>query len=220
LKAILRSPHFWAILVLMAIISVHHYAEQLSLWSNFGPVAHTAYPVLYLIPVVYCSFIFGAIAGLVTVFITLLIMLPRAVFFSPDLPGALFETGMVTLIGILVCSMLRMREGKMAASEGRQVVAGMLAVTKDKLRSQTRKLMSYEKKLAMVGGICNQFIHTLNMEQVLHDTLRRISEVMDVEVVLIFRLEAGELNLLAYQGGSEELAHNVDKLRLGEGLNG
>jgi two-component system sensor histidine kinase DegS len=218
-KAILRNPHFWVILTLMVILSGHHYTEQISLWGNFGLAA---YPVLYLIPVVYCGFIFGATAALVTAFTALLIMLPQAVFFSPNLPGALFEAGIVTLIGIAASLMLKVRERKMAAGQDRQIVAETLTVTRNKLRSQTRKVMSYERKLAMVGSVCNKFIHSLNIEQVLHDALRKVSEVMDVEVILIFQLceEARELNLIAYEGVSEEFARSMDKLKLGEGLNG
>ena len=217
--AVLRNPHFWVILALMGIFSVHHYAEQIWPWGNFGLVA---YPVLYLIPVVYCGFIFGATAALVTAFTALLIMLPRAVFFSSNLPGALFEAGIVTLIGVLAGLMLKVRKVKMGIGQDRQIVAETLTVTKNKLRAQTRKVMSYEKKLAMVGSVCNKFIHSLNIEQVLHNSLRKISEVMDVEVILIFQLceEARELKLIVYEGVSEEFARSMDKLKLGEGLNG
>jgi len=218
--AVLRNPHFWVILALMGIFSVSHYAEQIWPWGNFGLVA---YPVLYLIPVVYCGFIFGATAALVTAFTALLIMLPRAVFFfSSNLPGALFEAGIVTLIGVLASLMLKVREGKMATGQDRQIIAETLTVTRNKLRSQSRKVMSYEKKLAMVGSVCKQFIHSLNVEQVLHDAVRKISDVMDVDVVLVFQLckEARELNLVGYEGVSEEFAHSVDKLKVGEGLNG
>lgn len=217
--AVLRNPHFWVILALMAIFSVQHYAEQIWPWGSFGLVA---YPVLYLIPVVYCGFIFGATAALVTAFTALLIMLPRAVFFSSNIPGALFEAGIVTLIGVLAGLMLKVREGKMGAGEDRQIVAETLAGTRNKLRSQSRKVMSYEKKLAMVGSVSKQFIHGLNVEQVLHDALRKVSDVMDVEVVLVFQLceEARELNLVGYEGVSGEFARGADKLKVGEGLNG
>ena len=219
MTAVSRNPHFWVILALMAIFSVQYYAEQIWPWGSFGLVA---YPVLYLIPVVYCGFIFGATAALVTAFTALLIMLPRAVFFSSNLPGALFEAGIVTLIGVLAGLMLKVREVKMGAGQDRQIVAETLTVTKNKLRSQSRKVMSYEKKLAMVGSICKQFIHSLNVEQVLHDAPRKISDVMDVEVVLVFQLceEARELNLVGYEGVSGEFARGVDKLKVGEGLNG
>ena len=219
MTAVSRNPHFWVILALMAIFSVQHYAEQIWPWGSFGLVA---YPVLYLIPVVYCGFIFGATAALVTAFTALLIMLPRAVFFSSNLPGALFEAGIVTLIGVLAGLMLKVREGKMTTGQDRQIVAETLTLTRNKLRSQSRKVMSYEKKLAMVGSICKQFIHSLNVEQVLHDAPRKISDVMDVEVVLVFQLceEARELNLVGYEGVSGEFARGVDKLKVGEGLNG
>ena len=219
MTAVSRNPHFWVILALMAIFSVQHYAEQIWPWGSFGLVA---YPVLYLIPVVYCGFIFGATAALVTAFTALLIMLPRAVFFSSNLPGALFEAGIVTLIGVLAGLMLKVREVKMGAGQDRQIVAETLTVTKNKLRSQSRKVMSYEKKLAMVGSVCRQFVHSLNVEQVLHDAPRKVSDVMNVEVVLVFQLceEARELNLVGYEGVSGEFARGVDKLKVGEGLNG
>jgi len=221
-KAILHNPHFWVILALMAILSAYHYAEQISSWGSLGLVSYLAQPVLYLIPVVYCGFIFGATAGLVTAFIALFIMLPRALFLSPDLSGALFEIGIVALIGILACLMLRMRERRTAVGQGSELFPEIMAATKDKLRSQSRKLMSYEKKLDMVSSISNQFIDTLNMERVLHCGLHKILEVMGAETILVYRLnrEAGELNLIGYEGVSGEFAREVDKLKLGEGLNG
>ena len=143
MTAVSRNPHFWVILALMAIFSVQHYAEQIWPWGSFGLVA---YLVLYLIPVVYCGFIFGATAALVTAFTALLIMLPRAVFFSSNLPGALFEAGIVTLIGVLASLMLKAREGKMTTGQDRQIAAETLPLTRNKLHSQSRKVMSYEKK--------------------------------------------------------------------------
>ena len=81
---------------------------------------------------------------------------------------------------------------------------------------------SAEKKLAVVSRICNQFATTLDVEPVLHDSLRQVLEVMGAEAGLIFRLNKGEekLELVAYEGVSEEFAHGVDKLKIGEGLNG
>ena len=221
-KAILHNPHFWVILAMMAILSVYHYAEQISSLGSLGLVSYLTQPVLYLIPVVYCGFIFGATAGLVTAFIALFIMLPRAVFFSSNLPGALFEAGIVALIGILACLMLRVRESRMATAEGSPLFAETLTAAKDKLRSQSRKLMNYEKKLDMVSSISNQFIDTLNIERVLHCGLRKLLDVMGAEAILVYRLnrEAGELNLIGYEGVSGEFAREVDKLKVGEGLNG
>ena len=82
--------------------------------------------------------------------------------------------------------------------------------------------MSDEKKLAVISRICNQFVTTLDMERVLHDALRQILEIMGVEAGLVFRLnkEAGKLELVAYEGVSGEFARGVDRLKLGEGLNG
>jgi len=81
---------------------------------------------------------------------------------------------------------------------------------------------SAEKKLAVVSRICNQFATTLDVEPVLHGSLRQVLEVMGAEAGLIFRLNKGEekLELVAYEGVSEEFAHGVDKLKIGEGLNG
>ena len=82
--------------------------------------------------------------------------------------------------------------------------------------------MNAEKKLAVISRICNQFVTTPDIERVLHDGLRQILEVMGVEAVLVFWLNrrAGELELVAYEGVSAEFARGVDRLKLGEGLNG
>jgi len=49
-----------------------------------------------------------------------------------------------------------------------------------------------------------------------------VMELMDVEVALIFSLdeEAQELELIAYEGVSDEFARAVDRMKVGEGFNG
>jgi signal transduction protein with GAF and PtsI domain len=49
-----------------------------------------------------------------------------------------------------------------------------------------------------------------------------VTEVMEAEVALIFSLDerAQELRLMAYEGVSDRFAQDVDRMKLGEGLNG
>lgn len=114
-KAVIRNPHFWVILVLLVLCTIHHYHREIGLpttflpESVFGLTRHTVDRIFYLVPIIYAGYIFSAAIGLATTFVTLLLMLPRALFFSPSPSDALFETGVVILVAVLVNLWLRAR---------------------------------------------------------------------------------------------------------------
>lgn len=89
-RSFLRNPHLWIIAVLMAIFTLSYYAEQLNIdWLPFGhrffteEYIHDIHRLLFLIPMLYCAIIFRFKGALVIAVITLCIVLPRALFFSP-----------------------------------------------------------------------------------------------------------------------------------------
>jgi len=93
---------------MFAIGLVLHYPQQIlstdlpSLFSFLGLTRHVAERVFLLLPVTYVGLIFGIKAGLYSLALALVIMLPRAFLISLSKPDALFETAMVIVIGGIV----------------------------------------------------------------------------------------------------------------------
>jgi len=105
---VIRNPHFWLVVVMFAIGVILHYPQQLPFWtpvasfSFLGLTRHAVERVLLLVPVVYAIFRFGIRGGLVSLLVAGLIMLPRAILFSPAPADALFESvGIIIIGGIL-----------------------------------------------------------------------------------------------------------------------
>jgi PAS domain S-box-containing protein len=77
-------------------------------------------------------------------------------------------------------------------------------------------------QLAVLNYISNVVSQSLELEQILNGSIDSIIEIMHVDAVLIFLLnkEVGELVLHAHRGVSDSFISGVDRLKLGEGLNG
>lgn len=107
-RKVIRSPHFWAVLVLFAIGVILHYPEQLTPWgattisSLLGTTRHTAERVFFLIPITYASFIFGIRGGVASLVAAGFIMLPRAIFISEVPADAILESIGVIIVGGVV----------------------------------------------------------------------------------------------------------------------
>jgi two-component system sensor histidine kinase DegS len=105
---VIANRHFWLVLAMFALGVVLHYPQQIlgtdssSLLSFLGLTRHAMERVFFLLPVTYVGFIFGLKAGLVSLAVALVIMLPRVFLVSTSMPDALFETGGVVIIGVLV----------------------------------------------------------------------------------------------------------------------
>jgi len=105
---VIRNYHSWLVVVMFAIGLVLHYPQQIlstdlpSLFSFLGLTRHVAERVFLLLPVTYVGLIFGIKAGLYSLALALVIMLPRAFLISLSKPDALFETAMVIVIGGIV----------------------------------------------------------------------------------------------------------------------
>ncbi len=108
MSKVISNRNFWLVLVMFALGIVLHYPQQIlntdstSLFSFLGLTRHAVERVFFLLPVTYVGFIFGLKAGLVSLAVALVIMLPRVFLVSLYLPDALLETGGVVLIGGLV----------------------------------------------------------------------------------------------------------------------
>ena len=225
LKPLLSSGHFWLVLGLLVLGTILHYAEQLGILGttapseHFGLTRHAMDRILFLIPIIYCGFIFGLRAGLITSAVALVVMLPRAISISPVPADALFEVGSVLVVGVFACLWLEARERE---KERHRKALEQLEEVHQQLQAHIRISRSNEKRLATLNAISTVLTQSLELEEVLRRAIEMVMEVIEVEAVLIFSLdeEAEELELVAYEGVSEEFAHDVNRMKLGEGFNG
>lgn len=113
----LRKPGFWLILVVLVLITIPYYEENLQhpaflsqLTANLGLTRHAFERVLYLAPIVWAGFLLGWKGAFVTSLVALACMLPRAIFISEHPTDALFETAAVFVIGnVLAISFVSLR---------------------------------------------------------------------------------------------------------------
>ena len=81
--------HLWLILALFVLCTVLHYQELIGVPESFSPnlllglSRHAVERVLFLLIVIYSTFVFGFAAGLIASVANLAAMLPRALYTSP-----------------------------------------------------------------------------------------------------------------------------------------
>jgi two-component system sensor histidine kinase DegS len=96
------------ILGLFIVSIVLHYPQQIllidspSVFSFLGLTRHAVERILLLIPITYAGMIFGVRAGIASLVVALAVMLPRVFFISEYKYEAMFESGIVVVLGILV----------------------------------------------------------------------------------------------------------------------
>ena len=213
------------------LCTAYQYPDRLGLPPEFLPTTilgltrNSLDRLFYLVPMLYAGYFLGAATGLITTFIALILMLPKALFLSPNLPDALFESATTTFIGIAANLWLGAWARQKRIAEERQQALSAMATAQEKLRAQIRNVMKYEKALTGLSSLSNLLVQSLESRETgssMRPAIDTIIELMDVDVILIYSLEEklGELILIDYEGVSHTSAQAVDRIKLGEGLNG
>ena len=222
---ILRNEHFWLIVIIFTLCGIFHYAEYIGIMateppsSHFGLTRHALERILFLVPIIYAGYIFGRITGLVTCFAALVVMLPRAILISPAPADAILESVGIAVIGVLATQWLWTR----ATERGKtQQALTELQRTHGILQYYVQSARSSEKRLTILNAISTVLGESLEKDIVLRKAVQMVSELMEVEVTLIYSLdeETQELTLVAYEGVSDEFAQAVDSMKIGEGVYG
>jgi signal transduction histidine kinase len=96
------------VVALFAVCIILHYPQQIlataspSLFSFLGLSRHAVERIFLLLPIGYASFFISNRAGLVSLVLATVVMLPRVFLISEYFPDALFETIEVIIIGGLI----------------------------------------------------------------------------------------------------------------------
>ncbi|GAF78992.1 unnamed protein product, partial [marine sediment metagenome] len=146
-------------------------------------------------------------------------MLPRATLISPTPGDAILETVSVILVGTLIS----LWNWTLAKAKGKTEVALVqLESAHEILQHYVQSARSNEKRQSILNAISTMLAESLELENVLNKAIKMVSELMEVEIALIFSLDAKsqELKLAAYEGVSDEFAKAVNGIKIGEGIYG
>jgi two-component system sensor histidine kinase DegS len=108
LSKVMTNWRFWLVVAMFALGVVLHYPQQLlgtesaSLLAPIGLTRHAVERVFLLLPISYVGLVFGLRAGLVSLGVALVIMLPRVIWISTSPADAVLESLGVIVVGLLV----------------------------------------------------------------------------------------------------------------------
>ena len=175
--------------------------------------------VLFLLPITYAGFVFGLRAGLVVCLASLVALLPRAILISPAPLDAVLEIGGIMVIGTLANLWFRTRLRERAKTEA---ALDELASTHRILQHYVQSMRVNERRLTILNSISAMLCGSLELDTLLRKATVMVSELMEVEVTLIYEIDGGtqELRLVGHEGVSDEFARAVDRIPVGEGIYG
>ncbi len=225
---IVSNIHFWALVVVFAIAIAVHYPQQIlsttspSVFSFLGTSRHTVERILFLIPVAYAAFAFGTKAGVISLALAFVIMLPRVFILSTSLPDALLESAAFALAGGLMnLWFYALQKERMGQQQIVQTLSKLNAIERQ-LESMYQVTRQKEKQLSALYEISVTVNQSLELEDILDRVADKVEQVMGLDIVLIFLLDKDKqkLNLVTHRGVSEGFLAGLAELEVGEGFNG
>jgi len=210
---------------MFAILTVLQYPQQIlatsspSLFSFLGLSRHALERILFLLPVCYADYFLGIRAGVVSLIVAAVIMLPRVFLVSEYMPDALLETIAVLGVGALITLWFYSSKRE---RERRQQMLSKLETTDKQLESAYQATRRNEKRLSALNEISAIISQSLEFEDILSAVVDKLKQVMGLDVVLIFLLDKDkqELELVTHRDVSEEFIVGLKGLKVGEGFNG
>jgi len=169
-RALLRNPHFWAVVGLFVGFTALYYGEELGLsgwlpgWSGLFTTVHDLHRALFFLPILYASLFLRPPAGLISCVAFLAIMLPRAIAFSTyphPLVRAIVFFVPATMISLFVSAMLdQIKRGRAARAQLTEL-HDELAESLMRLQESEEQLIQAEK-LSSLGQMAASIAHEIN----------------------------------------------------------
>ncbi len=199
LSEIIGRRSFWLILAVLVGGALFHYLIP---QTSYALAQHTVERIVLLLPVAGAAFAFGRQAGLVTLGIVVLLMLPRVFLISPHPLDSLVEAIVTTVAGYLLVWMAR--ERKESGEPSRE----------DCLESE-KSCRDAISRLKAVNSVTTALTQSFNLEQTLEDILDKVLEVLDVEAGAVYLLDEEEqgLTLVARRNLPREIVEETDGLK-------
>lgn len=217
--------HFWIILLLFAAVTLFLFRDVI--WTAgfqsdvflFNLSRHTIERNLFLLLALYAGFVFGILPALIILGMSLLVMVPQALFYSVNRSDAILEVLLVTIAGLAFVYWMKIKE-----NDDRRYKKAVAALenTQEQLQSRIREARANARRLATLNTISNALSQYLEPARVIETAVEMVGEVMEVEVILVYTIESGheDLVLTAYEGVSADSAAELDRVKIGEGFNG
>ena len=222
---VLKEPHFWVILAIMTCGTVFYYADQIPLIGTVEAsirldfARHSVHRILSILPVAYAAFVFGLPGGLLASGVIAALLLPRVFLVHSEAQEAAIEVAAFLFIGAFVSWLIDVQNKEKARHK--QTIAALEWAQKE-LRSHIQAIENEERRLSALNAVLGVVTESLELQDILGLAMNKVSDVMGVEICLLFLLqeEAGELTLEAYHGIPDESAAAIRPIKVGEGFNG
>jgi signal transduction histidine kinase len=164
----IRSPHFWIIAALMAVLTLVYYAGLTPL-AHFGDFftstyVHDLHRALFLCPIIYAAVAFRGWGALSTSFLFLFVVLPRPFIGSPyvaPLLRPLLFVMLTAFLSLLIAMLIdRMEKAEKAHVQLSQAYRE-LSEYDERLRENQAQLIQAEK-LTSLGQMAASIAHEVN----------------------------------------------------------
>lgn len=220
----LRDPRFWVACVMFAFCILFMYPQILlpgtySFFSFLGVTRHAIERILFLLPIGFATFVFGTVAGLISLTIAAGVMLPHVFLLSPYFSDALFETIGVLIIGVLIIFWFdRYRKER----ERERLTKVKLEIADQELQSVFQITRRNEERLFALNEVSAILSQSLELDEILNAAADEIRRVMSLDIMLIFLLDRDNNNLKisTHLGVKEDLVSSLDELNVDESFVG
>jgi two-component system sensor histidine kinase DegS len=197
LRRVILSPSLWLVIAMLLSGVLLHYSAQLRslpipIRGNVELTRHSTERVLLILPIGYAAFALGPTAGVVSLLIAFLIMIPRVILLSESPADAATETIAVTLVGGLTIWLAWIKQSQEVLRE-----------------KATVRMQAINSVSAVLTG-------SLELRRMLGEALDVVLEVTGLEAGLIFVLDEKEtdLTLVAQRGLPPGLVESATGLKL------
>jgi len=162
-----RSPHFWIIAALMAVLTLVYYAGYTPL-ANLGGFFTDAFPhdlhrTLFLIPIIYAAITFRVRGALVASLAFLCVVLPRT-FYSPytdPIVRPILFALFTAFLGVLTAMLIDRIEKEEKAHAELNIAHQELSTYVQQLKESQEQLIQAEK-LTSLGQMAASIAHEIN----------------------------------------------------------
>ncbi len=164
----MRSPHFWIIAALMAVLTVLYYAGHTPL-AHFGGFFACGFPhdihrALFLVPIIYAAVAFRSWGALIASFVFLCVVVPRPFFCSPysaPLLRPILFVLFTAFISFLTAMLMNRMEKEEKARGDLNVAYQELGTYAERLKENQEQLIQTEK-LTSLGQMAASIAHEVN----------------------------------------------------------